>query len=176
MYHWILLNKILFSLTCAKASDVFSATLLTLYLLFICKWGQLQLFFADAADVCDGYLDLTCLVRLQATGKGGQAGWPPAGVHRKVNKYSALPEQWLFWRVFFTMYLLNIFQSIGDKRKILLLFASLLQSTHTPEAESKEKHGVWDPMPELTITSPLMSTPESTPAHLPCMGNPLSEP
>jgi hypothetical protein len=21
----------------------------------------------------------------------------------------------------------------------------------TPEAESKEKHGVWDPMPELTI-------------------------
>jgi hypothetical protein len=23
-----------------------------------------------------------------------------------------------------------------------------------PEAESKEKHGVWDPMPELTITSP----------------------
>jgi hypothetical protein len=24
----------------------------------------------------------------------------------------------------------------------------------TPEAESKEKHGVWNPMPELTITSP----------------------
>ncbi len=23
------------------------------------------------------------------------------------------------------------------------------------EAESKEKHGVWDPMPEWTITSPL---------------------
>jgi hypothetical protein len=23
-----------------------------------------------------------------------------------------------------------------------------------PEAESKEKHGVWDPMPELIITSP----------------------
>jgi hypothetical protein len=22
------------------------------------------------------------------------------------------------------------------------------------EAESKEKHGVWDPLPELTITSP----------------------
>ncbi len=23
-----------------------------------------------------------------------------------------------------------------------------------PEAESNEKHGVWDPMPELTLTSP----------------------
>ncbi len=28
-----------------------------------------------------------------------------------------------------------------------------LNRTTTPEAESKEKHGVWDPMPELTITS-----------------------
>jgi hypothetical protein len=25
-----------------------------------------------------------------------------------------------------------------------------------PEAESKEKHGVWDPVPELTITSPFV--------------------
>jgi hypothetical protein len=33
-------------------------------------------------------------------------------------------------------------------------------------AKSKEKHDVWDPMPDLTITSP-MSTPESTPTHLP---------
>ncbi len=33
-------------------------------------------------------------------------------------------------------------------------------------AESKEKHGVWDPMPELTITS-LYAAPESTPTHLP---------
>jgi hypothetical protein len=41
--------------------------------------------------------------------------------------------------------------------------------THTlyaPEAESKEKHGVWDPMPELTINSPYVH-PESTPTHLP---------
>jgi hypothetical protein len=37
----------------------------------------------------------------------------------------------------------------------------VLVHTNT-EAESKEKHGVWDPMPELT-----MSTPESTPTHLP---------
>ncbi len=28
------------------------------------------------------------------------------------------------------------------------------------EAESEEKHGVWDPMPELTITSPYRSTPD----------------
>jgi hypothetical protein len=26
----------------------------------------------------------------------------------------------------------------------------------SPEAESKEKHGVWDPLPELTITSPFV--------------------
>jgi hypothetical protein len=31
----------------------------------------------------------------------------------------------------------------------------------SPEAESKEKHVVWDPMPELTINLTLMSTPES---------------
>jgi hypothetical protein len=37
------------------------------------------------------------------------------------------------------------------------------------EAESKEKHGVWGPMPELTITLPYsMSTLKSTPpTHLP---------
>jgi hypothetical protein len=68
------LIKFLFSFTCPKAAYLYSATLLKLYLLYICKWGQLQLFFADAADLCGGYLDLTCLVRLQATGKGGQAG------------------------------------------------------------------------------------------------------
>jgi hypothetical protein len=35
-----------------------------------------------------------------------------------------------------------------------------------PEAESKEKHGVWDPMPEL-LEPHLMCTPESAPTHLP---------
>jgi hypothetical protein len=34
------------------------------------------------------------------------------------------------------------------------------------EAESKE-HGLWDPMPELTITH-LMLPPKSTPTHFPC--------
>jgi hypothetical protein len=37
-----------------------------------------------------------------------------------------------------------------------------------PETVFKEKHGVWDPMPELTITSPYAdSTPESATTHSP---------
>ncbi len=40
----------------------------------------------------------------------------------------------------------------------------------TSEAESKEKHGVWDPMPELTIiTSPYVDSDTFT------MGNPMPE-
>jgi hypothetical protein len=35
-----------------------------------------------------------------------------------------------------------------------------------PEAGSKEKYGVWDPMPELTITSPYVHFTESHPTHL----------
>ncbi len=42
----------------------------------------------------------------------------------------------------------------------------------TTEAGSKEKQGVWDPKPELTIYKPphLMPTPESrvAPRHVPC--------
>jgi hypothetical protein len=34
------------------------------------------------------------------------------------------------------------------------------------EAESKEKPGVWDPMPELTMNSPYVHS-ESTPTHFP---------
>ncbi len=45
-----------------------------------------------------------------------------------------------------------------------------LYTASTPEAEFKEKHGVWSPMPELT-------TPESIPTHLPwatlCQSRPL---
>jgi hypothetical protein len=41
------------------------------------------------------------------------------------------------------------------------------------KAESKEKHGVWDPMQELTITSPFVhSTVDS---HTFSMGNPMPE-
>ncbi len=44
--------------------------------------------------------------------------------------------------------------------------AGMPEVVETPEAESKEKHGVWEPMPELTITSPY-SIPGSTPTRLP---------
>jgi hypothetical protein len=39
----------------------------------------------------------------------------------------------------------------------------------TTEAEFKENqnHGEWDPMPELTITSPYVHSTESTSTHLP---------
>jgi len=37
---------------------------------------------------------------------------------------------------------------------------------YNTEAKNPKKRGVWDPMPELTLNSPL-STPESTPTHLP---------
>ncbi len=43
------------------------------------------------------------------------------------------------------------------------------RSTMTSEAISKEKHGVWDPMPELTITSPFVDSTTFT------MGNPMQE-
>ncbi len=35
---------------------------------------------------------------------------------------------------------------------------SPLQVRTVAEAESKEKHGVWDPMPDLTITSPYVQS------------------
>ncbi len=38
---------------------------------------------------------------------------------------------------------------------------AFLSGVFTPEAESKEKHGVWDPVPELTIISPYVD-PESS--------------
>ncbi len=38
-----------------------------------------------------------------------------------------------------------------------------------PEAEFKEKHGVWDPIPELTITFPYVDSSTCT------MGNPMPE-
>ncbi len=41
------------------------------------------------------------------------------------------------------------------------------------EAESKEKHGVWDPMPDLTITSPYVHS--SVDSNTFNMGNPMPE-
>ncbi len=42
-----------------------------------------------------------------------------------------------------------------------------------PEAESKEKHGVWDLMPELTTTSPYV--PSRVHYNTFTMGNPMPE-
>ncbi len=41
------------------------------------------------------------------------------------------------------------------------------------EAESREKHGVWDSMPELTITSPYVHSRDDSLTF--AMGNPLPE-
>ncbi len=46
-------------------------------------------------------------------------------------------------------------------------FFSLKRYSFAGWAESKEKHGVRDPMPELTISSPYVYTPESAATHLP---------
>jgi hypothetical protein len=43
----------------------------------------------------------------------------------------------------------------------------------SPEAESKEKHGVWDPMPELTITSPYVNSRDDSSTIF--MGCPMPE-
>jgi hypothetical protein len=41
------------------------------------------------------------------------------------------------------------------------------------EAESKEKHGVWDPIPEMTITSPFVHSRVDSNTFF--MGNPMPE-
>jgi hypothetical protein len=42
-----------------------------------------------------------------------------------------------------------------------------------PEAESKEKHGAWDPLPELTITLPYVHSRVDSNTFT--MGNPMPE-
>jgi hypothetical protein len=42
-----------------------------------------------------------------------------------------------------------------------------------PNGESKEKYGVWDPMPELTITSPYVHS--RVDSNTVTMGNPMLE-
>jgi hypothetical protein len=42
-----------------------------------------------------------------------------------------------------------------------------------PEAESKEEHGVWDPVPELTITSPYVNSRDNSNTFT--TGNPMPE-
>ncbi len=56
---------------------------------------------------------------------------------------------------------LKVFTPYNEKNKCDIKYTSLqlslvsIELAQTSEAESKEKHGVWDPhMPELTVTSP----------------------
>jgi hypothetical protein len=44
---------------------------------------------------------------------------------------------------------------------------------HTVEAESKDKHDVWDPMMELTISSPYVNSRVDSNTFT--MGNPMPE-
>ncbi len=49
------------------------------------------------------------------------------------------------------------------------------QCPHEPsEAESKEKNGAYDPMPELTVTSPYVDSRVDRLQHM-TMGNPMPE-
>jgi hypothetical protein len=57
-----------------------------------------------------------------------------------------------------------------DVTVILLLGVSFMVRT---EAESKDKHNVWDTMPELTITSPYVDS--RVDSHTCIMGNPKPE-
>jgi hypothetical protein len=48
-------------------------------------------------------------------------------------------------------------------------YVGTVKKVQRPETVLKEKHGVWDPMPELTITSPYVDS------NICAMGNPLPE-
>jgi hypothetical protein len=50
-----------------------------------------------------------------------------------------------------------------------IVFSIYSSSITITEAESKEKHGVWDPMPELTLTSAYVDSKTMG------MGNPMLE-
>jgi hypothetical protein len=54
------------------------------------------------------------------------------------------------WRRLFNRILRN---TLEEPQQWNILIGSREEACSDPEAESKEKHGVWDPMPELTITS-----------------------
>ncbi len=45
----------------------------------------------------------------------------------------------------------------------------------TTEADSKEKHGVWDSMPELTISSPYVHSRVDSNTFTMGLGNPMPE-
>ncbi len=59
-----------------------------------------------------------------------------------------------------------------DVNRLKLEIFSCIVSVFS-EAESQEKHGVWDPMPELTITSPYVHSRVDSNTFT--MGNPIPE-
>ncbi len=61
--------------------------------------------------------------------------------------------------------------SLYRRQKKSPLCSIITISTCTPEVESKEKHGVWDPMPDLTITSPYVHSRVDSNTFT--MGNPM---
>ncbi len=61
---------------------------------------------------------------------------------------------------------------LASALSILLLSATGILNAKT-EAEFKEKHGVWDPVPELTITLPYVHSDSNT--FIMGMGNPMPE-
>ncbi len=52
-------------------------------------------------------------------------------------------------------------------------FTSITYSIKNPEAKSKEKHGVWDPVPEFTIISSYVHSRADFNTYT--MGNPMPE-
>ncbi len=62
------------------------------------------------------------------------------------------------------------FQIFGIHLKAAIILLHLLYEGYT-EAESKETHGVWNPMPEFTITSPY--THSGVDSNTFTIGNPM---
>ncbi len=91
----------------------------------------------------------------------------------RCHHLKKLTCKWTLRQVFIRVFRLEL-------ESVMLVFSTQLcelcflwVSIFTTEAESKEKHGVWDPMPELTITSPDFES--SVDSNTFIMGNPTPE-
>jgi hypothetical protein len=94
-------------------------------------------------------LDLICYITILRTTNGARVGGPAKNscsglsVHMLHLSWNGDSNYW--WGLS-----KKLRPYIHESR--LLLLGNLHLTSYT-EGESKEKHGVWDPMPELTITS-----------------------
>ncbi len=70
------------------------------------------------------------------------------------------------------MFFAKIFAEARKGQVVFVLSQFLVFGLRT-EAESKEKHGVWDPMPELTIASPYVHSRVDSNTFT--LGNPMPE-